>query len=64
LKNGHFKTKTDLQIEISKWFDADKQGRTVAGNIRVLSSNTNENTTRYTAHLYKETVKNDYEKIK
>lgn len=63
LKNEYFKTKTDLNIQISKWFDADKQGRTVAGNIRVLST-TDEDKSRYTAYRHKKKVMNDYENIK
>ncbi|MDP1621680.1 MAG: hypothetical protein Q8M08_04995 [Bacteroidales bacterium] len=38
--------------------------RSVKGNINVLNSYSKENKQRYTAHLFKEIVKDDYQKVK
>lgn len=60
----HFNAKCRLNREVSKWFNADKTGRSVKGNISTLSSKSNEDRKKYTAHLYKETVIRDYQNIK
>jgi hypothetical protein len=64
LEKEYFKTKYKLNIEVSKWFDSDKDGRGVKGNISVLSENSNENKSKFTAHLHKETVEIDYQNLK
>lgn len=64
LERKNFERKYKLNREISKWFDSDKQGRAVKGNISSLLNNTNENKKRYTAHTHKENVTNDYELLK
>lgn len=64
LEKEYFKTKYKLNIEVSKWLDSDKDGRGVKGNISVLSENSNENKSKFTAHLHKETVEIDYQNLK
>ena len=64
LKNEYFNTKSILNKEISNWFNSDKDGRAVKGNISTLSEYSTEDRTKYTAHLHKEKVQNDYEKLK
>ena len=64
LEKNHFDTKYKLNIEVSKWFDKDKEGRAVKGNISSLLKNTTENKNRYTAYKHKETVVNDYKELK
>lgn len=64
LEKNHFSTKYKLTREISKWFNSDKEGRTVRGNINSLSKYTKENKDRYTAHKHKEKVIKDYEQLK
>jgi hypothetical protein len=64
LEKEYFKTKYKLNIEVAKWFDSDKDGRGVKGNISVLSDYSNENKSKFTAHLHKETVKIDYQNLK
>lgn len=59
-----FKTKYKRNIEVSRWFNSDKAGRTVKGNISVLSEHSTENKSKYTAYIYKETVKKDYQNLK
>lgn len=49
---------------ISKWFNSDKNGRTVKGNISSLFAKSNEDKERYTAHLHKQTVEKDYQNLK
>ena len=57
--------KSKLNIALSKWFGSDKEGRSVKGNINVLTnSNTLEPMDRYTSHLHVEKVKKDYKSIK
>jgi hypothetical protein len=64
LERKHFDSKYKLNREISKWFDSDKEGRAVKGNISSLLKNTTENKDRYTAYKHKETVIKDYELLK
>lgn len=64
LEKDHFQTKYRLQREVSKWFDSDKGGRAVKGNMSTLSQYSKEDKTKYTAHSHKETVKTDYQKLK
>lgn len=63
LSQQHFGSKTELNKEIAKWFSSDKDGRAVKGNINVLSNNSKEDRSRFTAHLHKEKVKKDYEDL-
>jgi hypothetical protein len=64
LEKKHFDSKYKLNREVSKWFDSDKEGRAVKGNISSLLKNTTENKDRYTAYKHKENVINDYEQLK
>ena len=64
LEKEYFQTKYKLHIEVAKWFNSDKKGRAVKGNISSLLTNTTENKSRYTAHTHNETVKEDYQKLK
>lgn len=64
LEKKHFDSKYKLNIEVSKWFDSDKEGRAVKGNISSLLKNTTENKDRYTAYKHKENVIIDYELLK
>ena len=64
LKDNYFKTNNELHIEIAKWFNTDKSGRAVKGNISSLLDYSTENKDRYTAHLHKETIIKDYNQLK
>ncbi len=64
IKNEHFKTKYQLNKEVAKWFNSDKEGRAVKGNISSLSDYSKENKNKYTAYIHKDAVKNDYKKLK
>jgi hypothetical protein len=64
LEKKHFDRKYKLNREVSKWFDSDKDGRAVKGNISSLLKNTTENKDRYTAYKHKENVIKDYELLK
>jgi len=64
LETEHFTTKYKLNKEVAKWFNSDKEGRAVKGNISSLSDYSTENKSKYTAHTHKETVKTDYQKLK
>ncbi len=64
IENEHFKTKYKLNKEVAKWFNSDKEGRAVKGNISSLSEYSKEDKSKYTAHTHKETVKTDYQKLK
>lgn len=64
LEKEHFKTKNKLNREVAKWFNSDKDGRRVKGNISTLSEYSNEDKEKYTAHKHKENVKKDYQKLK
>ena len=64
LKKEYFKTKDKLHKGLSEFFQVNKGGRSIKGNINVLLPYSNEDKTRYTAHKYQETVIKDYEKLK
>jgi hypothetical protein len=64
IETEHFKTKFKLNKEVAKWFNSDKEGRHVKGNISVLSDFSRENKDKYTAHLHKEKVNTDYQNLK
>ncbi len=64
IENEHFKTKYKLNIGVAKWFNSDKDGRAVKGNISSLSEYSAENKDKYTAHTHKEKVNTDYQKLK
>jgi len=64
LEKEYFQIKNKLYKEVSKWFDSDKDGRNVKGNIYVLSKSSKEDKTRYTAFKHKEKVIKDYEQLK
>jgi len=64
IENEHFKTKYKLNKEVAQWFNSDKEGRAVKGNISSLSEYSKEDKSKYTAHTHKETVKTDYNKLK
>jgi len=64
LERNYFKTKYRLHREISSWFNSDKEGRSVKGNINSLLINSNENKSRYTAFKHKKSVIKDYELLK
>lgn len=64
LEKKHFDSKYKLNRAVSKWFDSDKEGRAVKGNISSLLKNTTENKDRYTAYKHKENVIKDYELLK
>jgi len=64
IEKEHFRTKYQLNKEVAKWFNSDKEGRAVKGNISSLSDYSAENKSKYTAHVHKETVKIDYQKLK
>lgn len=64
LEKKHFDSKYKLNREVSKWFDSDKEGRAVKGNISSLLKNTTENKDRYTAYRHKENVIKDFEQLK
>lgn len=64
IKNEHFTVKYKLNKEVAKWFNSDKEGRAVKGNISSLSEYSREDKNKYTAHTHKEAVKTDYQKLK
>lgn len=64
LEKNHFETKRRLYIEVSKWFNSDKDGRAIKGNISSLIKTSTENKDRYTAFQHKEKVTKDYEGLK
>lgn len=64
IETQHFETKDKRNKEVAKWFNSDKEGRSVKGNISSLSENSNEDKSKYTAHTHKETVITDYQKLK
>jgi hypothetical protein len=64
LEKQHFNSKYKRNIEVSKWFNSDIEGRAVKGNISSLLKNTTENKDRYTAYKHKENVIKDYELLK
>lgn len=62
LKSEHFTTNNKLFKAVGNWFGVTE--RTIKGNIYVLNETTAENKKRYTADQHKQTVKNDYDKLK
>lgn len=64
IESEHFRTKDKLNKEVAKWFNSDKEGRAVKGNISSLSDYSKENKSKYTAHTHKETVIIDYQNLK
>lgn len=64
LEVNYFQTKNELCKNLSLWLNSDIAGRTVKGNLSTLGKKSNENKAKYTAHLHKEAVKNDYLKLK
>lgn len=64
LNKQHFPIKKEMYQEASRWFNSDKDGRTIKGNIGSLLKTSTEDKSRYTAHTYKETVEKDYQNLK
>lgn len=64
LEKEHLPTKYKLEKEVAKWFNVSKDGRAVKGNLNSLMKNSKDNKNRYTAFKHKETVKEDYQKLK
>jgi len=62
LKAEHLTTDYKLFKAISEWFNVGQ--RRVKGNIYVLNEISKENRKRYTADQHKQTVQNDYDKLK
>lgn len=63
LEKEHFITKNSLFIGISEWFECEKSGRTVKGNINSLSGHTNESKSRYTAYKHVGIVQENYKEL-
>lgn len=64
IRENHFKNYGELNVEVAKWFFASKDGRSVKGNISVLSKNSTENSQKYTSHIHREQVQKDYNNLK
>lgn len=65
LQSEKFPSQYAMCRELSKWFNSDKEGRSIKGNIgSLVRVTTEQNKKRYTAHLHKEKVKTDYLNIK
>lgn len=64
IESEHFNTKYKLNREVAKWFDSDKEGRAVKGNISSLVEYSKADKRRYTAHTHKAAVKTDYNTLK
>jgi hypothetical protein len=64
MRDNHFKTHNQLNIEVATWFFASKDGRSVKGNISVLINNSTENRGKYTSHIHKEQVQKDFNNLK
>ncbi|MBL7821272.1 MAG: hypothetical protein JNL65_11715 [Saprospiraceae bacterium] len=62
--NNHFKSKFEMYGQLGKWLNSGNNIRAVKGNLSTLSLKSREDKTKYTAHLHKETVKNDYQNLK
>lgn len=62
LEKMHCSTKNRLYKLVAKLFNASE--RSAKGNMLVLNPKSDEKRDRYTAHLHKEQVKRDYEKLK
>jgi len=61
LMKNHFRTQTERNERLSKWLEVTD--RRIKGNINVLNEKSEENRATYTAHNYKEKVKEDYKKL-
>jgi hypothetical protein len=59
LEENHFSNKRDMHKEISKWFESDKDGRRIRGNINSLLNRKEA----YISCKYKEQVIKDYKNI-
>lgn len=64
MRNNHFTTHNQLNVEVARWFFASKDGRSVKGNISVLINNSTENREKYTSHIHKEQVQKDFNNLK
>jgi hypothetical protein len=62
LKKEYCQTQKELVQVLSEMLNTTT--RTVQGNIHVLNEYSKEDKERYTAHKYKDTVENDYQKLK
>ena len=62
LDREHFSKIADRNLEIADWFNTDE--RSIRGNKNVLDKGTTENKKRYTSHIHKEKVIEDYELLK
>lgn len=62
LKNKYCPSNTELYKCVADILSTG--GRTIKGNCLVLDSKSKEDKNRYTAHEYKETTKEDYQKVK
>jgi hypothetical protein len=62
LKAEHFTTDYKLFKAVADWFKVAE--RAVKGNVYVLNKKSKENRERYTADQHRQTVQNDYEKLK
>ncbi len=58
LDSQYFKTNKKRNIEIATWFNSNE--RSIRGNKDALFTGSKEKKMRYTAHLHKENVENDY----
>lgn len=64
LQNQYFSSKFKLHREVSKWFNSDKEGRAIKGNMNVLSEFSKEDRKKYTSFQHVEKVKSDYLNLK
>lgn len=64
MRKNHFTTHNQLNVEVARWFFASKDGRSVKGNISVLINTSTENREKYTSHIHKEQVQNDFYNLK
>jgi hypothetical protein len=61
LSLNHTKTKKELHKLLARGFDCNE--RVIKGNINCLLDYSKEDRARYTSHLYKETVKEDFNNL-
>ncbi len=64
LEKEYLTPKYKLHRKIASWFNSDKEGRAIRGNINSLLIKDTTGKERYTAFLHKETVKIHYEQLK
>lgn len=64
LEQEHFDTKDKLYKGLATWLNAEKNVRSIKGNINVLSPKSKEVKAKFTAYLHKETVRKDYQNLK